>query len=401
MKRISLLVLLFANVLLFAQKTENVSVGAGYANDVYYSFANGVVKTEVRTNWHIGFTTKIVDAAIWTNEGLGVELFVASTDTSDWNTLDTTGMTWDLMHNSPNTWDEGSFNDGAVGHPDYGWGLYNNITHNVFGSKIFVMKLENGSYKKVMIQSMLTNGDFSFKIANLDGTSEVSKTVNKSSYNTKNLFYYDVINDVFVDREPVNADWDMLFTRYMEEIIPGTYYPVTGVYINPAVTGAKAEGVDTNTADWNNYTQTDSITIVGSNWKSFNNGTFQWVIADSLAYFITAQDGNMYKLIFKDFGGSSTGDITFATSIVSAIGINEDVLASSVMFYPNPANDILNVDVERNGKAELLSLTGARVVSKTLNAGINSLDVSSLATGVYVLRVYQNQQVSIFKVVVE
>ena len=46
--------LVLANVTLFAQTTvENLSMGPGYANDIYYSLENGVMQTTVRNDWHI------------------------------------------------------------------------------------------------------------------------------------------------------------------------------------------------------------------------------------------------------------------------------------------------------------------------------------------------------------
>jgi len=402
MKKLLLVALMAANVSVFAQTTETVSVGAQYANDVYYSFANGVAKTEARDNWHIAFTTKIVDASVWTNEGLGVELYIASSNTSDWSTLDTTGMTWTPLHNSPNTWVEGAFNDGAGTHPDYGWGTYNNITHNVLASKIFVMKLPSGVYKKIIIDAMLTNGDFEFRIANLDGTGLVSKVLSKTPYASKNFFYYDVVNDVVVDREPAKTDWDILFSRYMEEVIPGSYYPVTGVYINQNVTAAKAAG-DTTMVDWNNFPQTDSITVIGSNWKSFNNSTFQWNLDDSLSFFVTAQDGNLYKMIFKDFGGSSTGNIVFSQSIASAMAVAENNAIAGFKAYPNPAQDFLNIQVESDGNAsvEIFNINGQLIISDLLTAEVNRMNISSIVPGVYLLRVSQNGKTSFSRIVVQ
>lgn len=400
MKKILLLLFSAANILLNAQQTEVVSVGAGYANDVFYSFATGEVKTEPRDNWHIAFTTKIVGASVLINEGLGVELYVASTSVSDWATLDTTGMNWTMLHNSPATWEEGAFNATATDHPDYGWGVYNNITHNVTASKIFVMKLPNGSFKKVIIDDMKTNGDFNVRLADLDGSNLLTKTFNKNSYSGKNFFYWDVVNDVIVDREPNKADWDLLFTRYQEEIIPNTYYPVTGVIMNYDVLGAKAEGVDTNTVDWNNYTLSDSILSIGSNWKSFNNGTFQWEIADSLAYFVQGLDGNLYKLIFKDFGGSSNGNITFAFSVVSSIGLDENA-QNHVAVYPQPAADQLTVEVDANSSLVLYALNGANVFSAELVSGKNALDISLLPAGVYVAQLNSNNSITSFKLVIQ
>lgn len=385
MKKWTIFLFLAANISLNAQQTANISVGASYANDVYFSFDNGVVGTVARDNWHIAFTTKIVDASILINDGMGVELYIASNDVADFNTLDTTGMSWTPLHNSPKTWAEGAFNDQNSGHPDYGWGTYNNITHNVSGKRVFVMKLPDGSFKKMVIDEMLTTGDFSLRMADLDGNNLITKTLNKNAYVAKNFIYWDVVNDSIIDREPAKTDWDLLFTRYQEEILPGTYYPVSGAKLNINVFASKAANVDTNTVDWRNYYPlADSVLAVGSNWKSFNNTTFMWSIADSLAYFVQSLDGNLYQLVFKDFGGSSTGNITFTYRMVSAMSVAEyhDL---AIEIFPQPASDILNVSLAKPAKANLYAITGALVWQGDFQKGVNQLSISHLPKGVYVL----------------
>jgi hypothetical protein len=384
MKKQLLIAFCATNVLLNAQTTETVSVGASYANDVYYSFGSGVVKTETRSNWHIAFTTKIVDASILINEGLGVELYLASTNMNDWATIDTAGLTLTPMHNSPATWTEGAFNANETGHPDYGWGTYNNITHNVVGKSIYILKMPDASLRKIAIDAMNTNGNFELRIANLDGTNQQNKVFNKMAYNTKNFFYWDLVNDVLVDREPIKTSWDILFTRYMEEVIPGAYYPVTGVMMNVGVNAAKASGVDTNTVDWNNYPLTDSITQIGSNWKSFDNNAFMWVLDDSAAYFVQSLDGNLYKIVFKGFGGSANGNITFTQTMVSAMDLAE-LNALNVSIFPNPASDILILETAEAGTAQLYNMAGQSVGTFAIASGKNTITVSTFTPGYYVL----------------
>lgn len=400
MKQFLLGLFAIANVAVIAQTKDSAIMGAGYANDVFYSFATGEVKSETRDNWHIAFTTVLVDASIRINDGLGVKLYLASTDTSDFSTLDTTGMTWDELHNSYATWTEGAFNDGASGHPDYGWGNYNNVNHNVYGSKVYIMMLPNGDYKKIMIVSMLTNGDFNFKMADLDNSNMIAKTVNKMGYNTKNFFYYDAENDLVLDREPAKATWDIVFTRYYGEIFPGTYYFLTGVLLNTGVKAAKAVDVDTATVDWNNYPRTDSIEVIGSDWKSFNSGTFTYELADSNAYFIESKDGNLYKLLFKAFSGSTTGTTVFTKAIASGIGI-EEAEPLHVSVYPIPAKSTLTIEMEERGQAELISTTGQVVKLIDLTRGRNDVQLDGLAKGVFLLKITANEKINVTRVVLQ
>ena len=375
--------LLLANVTLFAQTTvENLSMGPGYTNDLYYSLENGVVKTTARNDWHIAFTKRVVDAAILTNTVEGVNLYLGSTDVADWATFDTTGMSWSALHNSDRQWEYGSFNlGGGTSHPDYGWGNYQGSpTNGVVGSKIFVMELPDGSFRKVLIEDMKSNGDFVFKIANLDGTNEVTKTYNKMNFQG-NFFYYDAIGDTAFSKEPAPADWDLVFTKYEGELAPGVYYSVTGALKNIKTKASAAKGVDTNMVDWNNHLVKDTIkNIIGYDWKSFAGG---WVLADSTSYFVEANNGDLYKIVFKSWEGASTGNFSFAQTLISTIGLAENKL-EELKVYPNPAAEAINFDVNETLEIEIVSLSGQLVRTATVEAN-GQLDISGINPGTYVI----------------
>lgn len=64
-----------------------------------------------------------------------------------------------------------------------------------------------------------------------------------------------------------------------------------------------------------------------------------------------------------------------------------DVDQLALSLWPNPAADHLNVTLERAAEALLYDLTGRQLAVYSLVAGRNSLDISSLDAGVYMLRV--------------
>jgi hypothetical protein len=394
--------LLLANVTLFAQTTtESLSMGPGYGNDVYYSLTTGMVQTNARNDWHIAFTTRIVDAAVLTNTVEGVNLYIGSTNTSDWATFDTTGMSWSPLHNSDLAWEEGSFNDGATGHPDYGWGNYNNTTHNVIGSKIFVVQFPDTLYKKIMIESMKTTGDFQFKIADLDGGNEMTKTFNKADY-TGNFFYYDVKQDTAFSKEPASATWDLVFTKYEAQLAPGVYYNVTGALKNIGVEASAAKGIDTNMVDWNNHPAKDtSKNIIGHDWKNyeFTPAPGGWVIADSTTYFVKADNGDLYRIIFKTWDGASTGNFTFTKTLISTIGIAENPL-TELKVYPNPANNVIRFDVEEDLEIEIINLNGQVVKSSSVELN-ESVDVSELASGTYIVAARSATKNFVSKIIIQ
>jgi PKD repeat protein len=72
----------------------------------------------------------------------------------------------------------------------------------------------------------------------------------------------------------------------------------------------------------------------------------------------------------------------------SSIGIDEDALASSKI-YPNPARDVLNVDLpEGLGTTEvyIFNTSGTLVNKSTFMSGNNTIDVANLPSGMYILQ---------------
>jgi len=380
---------------LHASAQETVSMGTGYSNENYYSLSSGDEVSVVRDNWDIAFASNGLGSSsstIRVNGSIGTELYLFSNDTADWATLDTTGFQWSQLINSETDWSTGAFqNQTPASGLDLGWGTYNTITHIVSGDRIFLLKLANGVYKKLIIDQ-LTGGQFTFHYADLDGSNLVETSVSKSNYDGKNFGYYSLQNNASLDREPLADSWDLLFTKYVVDLGGGYLYGVTGVLANAGIEVAQANNVNNVlTESWQGHTFEDNIGTIGWDWKSFNMTTFAYEMEDSLVYFIEDETGNIYKVIFEGFGGSATGDFIFTKELVNAVGLSE--FKSQILnVYPNPASGIINVIFSSNDNEIALSivdLSGRTVASRELNvnAGMaqESIDISHLNSGVYLL----------------
>jgi hypothetical protein len=403
--------------------TDTVSIGPGYANHVWYSLENDEVGSAPKNDWDIAFETSSYGTSIHLNAGGGAELWVYSTDTTEWATVDTTGLsTLTKLYNSDTTWAIGAFDGIADPNDDFdlGWGKYSLVTHTVTGDKIYIIKLTDGSYHKIWIKS-LASGTFTFRHANVDGSGDMTHSVSKADYNTKNFVAYSLVNHAIVDREPASDDWNLVFGSYFANVPDGNGgalpYSVTGVRSNIGVEVAVAE----NLADAANYTDYQSeafqtnITAIGHYWKSINMSTFQWDITDSLAYFVGTQDGDIWKLIFTEFGGSANGNYIFTKEkLVEADTINQnptyifsaEPLAATMTVYPNPSNgqDVTAVYNVLNGNdaayLKVFDLAGRQVYAAQVNAnnGIQQhrLPTQTLNTGVYIVTLtiqgHQTQQ---------
>lgn len=299
-------------------KSETITLGAAYVNDVYYSLSNGLISTVPRANWDIAFSVSTRSSSIIINEGAGVVLKMF-TNTWSWDgPIDTTGYsTWTTLHNSNLTWEDGAFNQLAAGgynHTNsalnYGWGDYDMASHNINGVTKYIIKLRDGSFKKLFIeQKNSVNQKYVFRFANMDGSSPVLVPELLATGTKANYVYYSLTdNSVVTNREPDASTWDLLFTKWIDNNIN---YSVTGVLQNIGVS-AIALTVD-NPA---NVTYTDSqfvtnINTIGSNWKTNDPITHLYTIPTNKTYIVKNVAGKVYQITFTGFEGSSTGVLSF------------------------------------------------------------------------------------------
>lgn len=400
---------------LLAQVQKEVVTGTGYANDVYYSLETGTVTTVDRDNWDIAFVTQVMSVSVLANNGSGVELYTYPDGTiDDWASLDTTGIDWTPMYNSLETFDMGAFNANSIPGDDfdYGWGRYNMATHVISGDSLFVIKTVSGAYKKMaIIQKNPIANTWQFKYANLDGSDEQIDTLEAANYIEDYFVHYSIDSTKFIDREPAKADWDMLFTKYFDYTIP---YSVTGILTNDdhvLAQEVRESGMDQ--ASHSTYKDTafkSDISIIGSDWKQINE-SFQYDLIDSVVYYLktlSETDSSYYKIYFTGFSGSMGGGIyTFMQETMDfAVSVETPGKVQLFEVYPNPASDRINVVFDLNGQAdiEIIDMTGRRVYVTRYNAGgftNYSLDVSSLNSGVFFIRVSAEGESNVLRFIKE
>lgn len=381
---------------------DTVSIGAGYANQKWYSLQNDEQGFAPKNNWDIAFDPSGFGTSIHINSVIGTMLWTyPSADTTGWATVDTTGInTWKPKYNSDTSWVIGAFDKGAItsNANDVGWGIYNSITHIITGDSLFVIKLSNGAYKKLWIINCTGTG-YNFKYADLNGSNLQTKFISKSAYANKIFGYYSLQTNTALDREPVTtANWDLLFTQYTA-FVP-TPYTVGGILSNKGVKVAQADNVS-NPVTFNNWfgqTYKTAINEIGYDWKAF---TSSWLIAQDTVYFVKSKTGDYWKMRFTGFGGSSNGNYIFSKEKLSTVGIkeNNDVKAS-ISIYPNPSNGsnvTLLYDLENNytnAELNVIDITGKLILRETLNNTIgfysHTINTQNLKAGVYVVSIQLN-----------
>jgi hypothetical protein len=375
-------------------QSDSVTMGQYYANEIYYSMKNGEIASFARNSWDIAFRTKIRSSSIITNDGTSVVLWsYPKADTSGWATVDTSGLsTWTQMFNDPADWENGAFTRNAQGYPDYGWGRYNEQTHDVVGDSLFIIKLRDGSFRKLrIIRKNSVNNIYFFRVANLDGTGQQDLSVNCNNYNTKDFVGFSLVTNLPVDYQPVTADWDIVFTKYMSIQSGGQPYTVTGVLSNDGVKSKKFFPVSLGYVNYTSGVWDTTRSSVGWEWKYIDTN-YVYHIVDSTVYFVKTLGGDIYKLVFSKFAGSNTGLIVFETGKAAGLGIPGKTLSGELNIYPNPAVNLIRVFYNQaSSEPELLEfydLTGRILERRSLEPGPGqlSLDVSKLGTGIYFIR---------------
>ena len=130
----------------------------------------------------------------------------------------------------------------------------------------------------------------------------------------------------------------------------------------------------------------------------FHMTNFVWVLEDSLSYFVESHDGNMYQVIFTDWKGASSGDFTFTTKVVSAIGIGENAIGR-LNIYPNPATNVIRFKSEENLNVEIYNYNGSLLKTETVNIN-GSLNIEDLKAGTYIIKAEGKSNVYMGKILV-
>ncbi|MBP9186840.1 MAG: T9SS type A sorting domain-containing protein [Bacteroidia bacterium] len=409
----------------FAQTpiTDSIQAGASYSNDAYYSLKNGLVKTAPNSEWQLAFSIGSFNVAVRTNattsssgNGSVTTYEKAGRDTSVWNNFDTTNYKfWNMVENSDEDWETGALNRNGNSQFDYGWGEYDQTSHAVTGNRIYLLVINNAGvtvFKKLWIKSK-NLGKWLVTYEDINGSNTKTITLNSSDFAGKNFVYLSVLNDSIIDREPAKTEWDFVLTRYKAyQPQQSIYYPSTGVLTNANVVTAEARGVAVNDALLNTFIADTSsnISTIGADWKQLNGTTFQFYVVDSLCYFVKANDGAFWKLVFTKFAGSSTGNIVFnKTKLTSSTGIiNIGKEVNNLTVYPNPATNNITVLFNATNNMSTISILdiSGRVVksiniNQTTDFNTHQINLNDVQKGIYFLQVLNGNSSSIQKIIIQ
>jgi hypothetical protein len=302
---------------IYSSKSDSLLSGAGYANDVYYSLKDGVVSIRPRAEWDLAFATITRSVSILINSGNKDSLFVwkggkianfksASTHNFSKRNLATN-------FNDSSWYNNSAFEQNIVSGNVYdaGWGIYNSNTHDVVGDSVYILKLSDGSYKKIaIINRSGTTHDFVFKIADLAAGATVdSITIHSTDYSTKNFVYYSVATKQVVDREPDKSAWDFVFTKYDSK--QAGFPLVTGILTNEGTSSVKLSEAD-STISYKLATFSKKVGNIGFDWKHFNGASYDIV---NPFYYVKTNKSDYYRIKLTKFD-FSVGKTVFEKKLI-------------------------------------------------------------------------------------
>mgnify|MGYP006127412557 CR=1 FL=1 len=386
---------------------DEISMNPGNADMVFYSMENGTVSSALQSSWDIAFEVTPMGSTIRINGGSGCELMMYG-GIETWDNIDASVIeTLPNIYNDPSNWELGAYSQGGDGVFDIGWGLYNIVTHIVTGTKVYILKLSDGTLKKTKITS-LEAGEFKYVYANIDGSDTQELSVVQSDYTDKNFVYFDFESEMLMDLEPVNTSWDMVFLKYITDLGGGFYYPVTGCLVNKNVRSQQVEGLFDPFYDgeFNSELNNDLANTIGYDWKDYDMNLGAYILADDRCYFVSEANGITWRVVFTAFEGSATGIIELGKIFEEAPlndvnDFNSTTDLDEFTLYPNPSsNGQVNLQLNNNSSVSVhIYNTMGSLASAPMNfigeRNVN-LQVNDLSQGVYLVEV-RSSEVSYFK----
>ncbi len=232
-------------------------------------------------------------------------------------------------------------------------------------------------------------------------------------YESKYFVYYSLENNETVDREPAKEDWDILFTKYIDmvETNEGDFSPylVTGATSNAEVFCKNFYPVAPDFNDWfpGNFDSTKNA--IGYDWKTFDMGSFEWVVEDSNYYFVKTFNSDIYKLQFIDWEGSMTGVFVLDKWLVSLSAVEEkEVPENTFDIYPNPSFGDISIKapvaLDGNYAVRIMDQSGRQIYSENLSGsqlnGGFKLSGPDMPAGIYIVLVTGDNYASSQKLII-
>lgn len=132
-----------------------------------------------------------------------------------------------------------------------------------------------------------------------------------------------------------------------------------------------------------------------------SGASYQWINCKT-GQPISGETNQSYTATFRgNFAVEISSETCTETSdciSVSSLGLDE-VSANKIKLYPNPATSKLYLEYPEfsNGIVEIFNLFGQKVIEQPISGVINEIEVNSLNSGIYFIRLNRNSYISNYK----
>ena len=141
--------------------------------------------------------------------------------------------------------------------------------------------------------------------------------------------------------------------------------------------------------------ETATLSVTGAS-------TYTWSTSDNtsdVAVFPTVQ--TTYTVNGTDVNGCSnsttiTQDVSLCTGIAKLSTNN-----TTINVYPNPTKGLLTIELTTTSKVVVTNAIGQLVFDATLESGAHHLDIQDQPTGIYIVKVTENNKQQALKVIKE
>ncbi len=112
----------------------------------------------------------------------------------------------------------------------------------------------------------------------------------------------------------------------------------------------------------------------------------------------TSDGTSTYYIMVEGFG-SNVGNFSLAVTCVPIQGTSDNEI-EGFSYYPNPANNVINLNAQDNiERVSIYNILGQKVVDQNINATSTQLDVANLTTGTYLMEVSVDGKSATYKIV--
>ena len=276
--------------------SAQIELGNNYAKQIFYNIKDSsIVSENIKTAWDIGLENGPEGYRIKINSSTYSQIIKIENENFENTTSVPTSAVWG--------WDN------AIS-------LFNNTYIGDYRNKNQIFILDRGynidgtsrGIKKFRVDT-ITGDHYIITHANLANSEMSSCKIDKTSGSSVIRFSFENNSPI---EEPLDSEWDLLFTQYTHLYINNNTTPsylVTGVLINSSsgievAIDSVTPFFEINESSILNYTFSNNQNIIGYNWKEYNFESQYYYVKDYINYIIKDSKGRCFKLRYIDFYNS-------------------------------------------------------------------------------------------------